>query len=178
MARESPRKPWSALLLHQPTGWYVDPDLGYVYTAHGTWEGRRIGAPNPRGTWRATRKHPDGTLAYWRLPYVVWEAVEGRPVPDKHMILHRNGDKDDLRAANLECVSVSEGRRRLALASARRGQDNEQALLTNAEARAIRNSKDTPTVLAQRYGVAKATVDSIRSGHSWRHLTRPSDHDG
>lgn len=51
------------------------------------------------------------------------------------------------------------------------GQDNPNAKLTEAEARAIARSAESLSVLGRRYGVSKTQVSWIKSGKSWGHLS-------
>lgn len=51
-----------------------------------------------------------------------------------------------------------------------RGERNSRAILTEAEALAIRSSREPLKVLAERYGVARVTIMAIRYRRNWRHL--------
>lgn len=50
------------------------------------------------------------------------------------------------------------------------GEDAATSVLTEGEARAIKYSPDSHRALAERYAVAKTTVQSIKSGRTWKHI--------
>jgi len=51
------------------------------------------------------------------------------------------------------------------------GEDHHKAKLTDDAVRAIRASRETNAALADRYGVATATISLARRGLSWTHVT-------
>ncbi len=50
------------------------------------------------------------------------------------------------------------------------GGRNHKAKLTDSDVLEIRNSAESGTALAQKYGVGKATISSIRHRRTWRHI--------
>lgn len=51
-----------------------------------------------------------------------------------------------------------------------RGEGNPRGKLTEQQAREIKASTERTKVLMERYGVAKTSIQRIRSGKAWRHL--------
>lgn len=51
------------------------------------------------------------------------------------------------------------------------GETNVHARLTADLVREIRASGDSTAALAKRFGVSKVTIDSVRNGKTWRHVT-------
>ena len=51
------------------------------------------------------------------------------------------------------------------------GANNGQSRLTDDDARAIRTSKNGCIKLSRQYGVDKKTIQRIRNGTHWRHVT-------
>jgi hypothetical protein len=156
----SPQKPLSELLIHEPTGWYVDPDLGQVYTMHGSWEGKLIGAPNVKGHLRAKRKWRDGSATSYWLKAVVWEAVLGHPLPEGWTLDYIDGDKTNIRFVNLDLVSVSVLRNR----KTKRGTDSPNAAFTAEQIHDIRTSAESYSALARRYVTNENRIWRIRKG--------------
>jgi hypothetical protein len=50
------------------------------------------------------------------------------------------------------------------------GVRNPSSKLDDNMVRAIRNSKDTGTIIAERYGITTATVCHIRTRQTWKHV--------
>jgi hypothetical protein len=94
----------SGLLVHQPTGWLVDPDTGNVYTTNGSWAGKRVGTPNAKGHLRANRRQRDGSTRSWQLKQVMWEAVNGVALPEAHALDCIDGDGGNVAYSNLRLV--------------------------------------------------------------------------
>lgn len=42
--------------------------------------------------------------------------------------------------------------------------------LTEAQAKAIKHSRDHPDMLAERYGISRRTVYDVQHGVSWKHI--------
>jgi hypothetical protein len=77
----------------------------------------------------------------------------------------------------VKCIRLNRTRRylkrdhlRLPEAVSQPGERHPGAKLTDANVHAIRASSEPYTVLAERYGVAKVTIQGVRRRYSWRHL--------
>lgn len=161
----SPQKPLGQLLIHEETGWYVDPDLGHVYTLHGSWKGKRIGAPNAKGHLRANRKWRDGSATSYLLKEVVWEAVMGHKLPEEWTLDYIDGDKTNIRFANLDLLHDSVMRSR----KVKRGVDSPNAVFVAEQIHDIRASTETSRALARRYATDESTIYRIRKRHIYKY---------
>ena len=131
------------------------------------------GCFNSKGYGRMRVRH-----LYLRAPRLSWIITFDRPIPDNHVVMHR--------CDNPACVNPSH----LAIGTARdntrdawlrgrfqgrvertRGERNYRARLTADDIRAIRNSGDTSATLAAHYGINRGTVNKIKRGALWRHVT-------
>lgn len=154
------------LVLHMPSGRYVDPKKGRVYLKDWSLPPRdkkdgyvRIAAiPADRGRFYAHR--------------IVWEVVHG-PIPPGRHIDHRNGHRADNRISNLDCVTPRENMRRaIARGSIASGESHRNSKLTAEMVCAIRRAgKHVPhTELAKKYGVSSKTLQNARRRQTWRHI--------
>ncbi len=98
--------------------------------------------------------------------------VEARPSP-KHEAHHRNSDRADNRAENLEWLTHLDNIRH-AVASghmpSRAGSRNGNAKLTDEQVRGIRDSIGTQASIAERYEVSTSHVSAIRQRTRWADL--------
>jgi len=53
----------------------------------------------------------------------------------------------------------------------RSGQNHYLTKLTDSDVLAIYNSKESYSILSERYGIAKTTISAIKRGQNWGHLT-------
>lgn len=87
---------------------------------------------------------------------------------------HLNGNKLDSRLLNLQYVSSSENKKRafrLGLMKAKKGEGHPLAKLKEENVLDIFRSSTTPNELAEKYKVSAATVNDIKRGERWGHLT-------
>lgn len=111
---------------------------------------------------------------------MVCEAFHG-PRPDGKQVNHIDGCKANNHASNVEWVTAGEN---IAHAwrtgllnppkdfSFRQGAGNGRSILTEADVRDIRSFPDgySTLVLARTYGIARVTIQKIRSGLLWKHI--------
>ncbi len=149
----------------------IDAENGIIYGQ----AGRPIGSYLPTVRYIVIRRVDNGKP---RLAHrMIWESVHG-PIPAGLEINHINGIRTDNRIANLELVTRSENIRhshRIGLrtkSTARFGTDNHAAVLTEDAVRDIRAQRGVMThkQLAEKHGVAKATIWAIQSGKKWRQV--------
>lgn len=159
-------KPIKGLILHVQTGYCVDPIRGQVYGGLGEPIGRACadGYVRVHGVVGGPQ-----TLYAHRL---VWEVVNG-PIPPGFHIDHKNAQRSDNRARNLQAVTPS---RNAALCFERGGRLPGEAMahskLTDALVRRIRTELDVPTrVFARQLNLDPATVRAVRAYRTWRHVS-------
>lgn len=68
--------------------------------------------------------------------------------------------------------NVTDAQRKGRLPS-RVGENGGRALITEADVREIRRSKETARVLAERYGMKVRGIYAVRHGRTWKHVTGP-----
>lgn len=152
------------LILHLPSCRCVDPKAGIVYGA----SGEPVGRVHADGYVRIGMTR-DGHQYAHRLIYT---ACNG-PIPPRHYVDHVNGRRADNRIANLEAVTPAENlARALERGSARFGEAKENAKLTAASVREIRQTvgKVGAEEWAKRLGVDAKTIRQVRDGTTWRHV--------
>lgn len=116
----------------------------------------------------------DGRDEYPLVHSLVAAAFLG-PRSERLQINHKNGEKLDNRAVNLEYVTPSQNGQhayRLGLSTPPAGERQGGAKLTDAQARAIllRGRVEPSRALATEFGVSLATVNAIKAGRRWGHL--------
>lgn len=93
------------------------------------------------------------------------------PAPNGMVTRHKDGDERNNKLSNLEY-----GTRRqnwedsIRHGTARRGEKNHNALLTERAALEIRSSGDSYAALAKKYKVSKATILNVRCRRTWAWL--------
>ena|SRR3990167_5295907 len=90
-------------------------------------------------------------------------------------INHKDGDKKNNVANNLEWMSLADNNRhayRTGLNN-QTGESNAFAKLTDEQALAIQSSDEKTDVLVERYKVSPTTIRDIRRKHRWSHLNQP-----
>lgn len=127
-----------------------------------------------------TQKNPDGYLkavlcldgerkdtSAHRLVASAWlDKPEG-----KTQVNHKDGDKENNRASNLEWVTIQENNHHAVnVLGVRRGEKNYHAKLTDDQVRAIRKDKRTLHAIAADHYVYFSTIHKIKTRESWRHV--------
>lgn len=102
--------------------------------------------------------------------------IGGRP--DQWQINHKNGDRWDCRAENLEWVTGRQNRAHAELNGLKAmGASHGRALVNEKDVRDIRERyavvPEPRRVIAERYGLSKPAVDSILYGRTWRRVGGP-----
>lgn len=144
------------LVIHQATGWLVDVERGRIYGTRQGSAGNVLGGPDRNGWWRINRRHSDGQVTMWSAPRIIWEVATGQPVPDGYMVDHENGDRSDLRIANLVCIPMWRGGR-----------------LRYPQIRELLASPLLVRQLAAKYGVTERHIYHLRSNRDrWEHPLR------
>jgi len=124
--------------------------------------------------------HPSGYLSVGlckdafvrrrRVHQLVLEAFVG-PRPQGSETRHLNGKQADNRLENLTWGTKIENAKDKALHGTQtRGVTNNTAKLTEEQVYEIRASKESLSVLAGRYRVAKTNVSMIKNRVTWKHL--------
>lgn len=129
----------------------------------------------------------------YKVHRLVAEAFLG-PCPDKFVVNHKNGIRDDNRVANLEyCTNQQNVKhaydtgladRARELSSARykklhadglidhcKGTDHRLAKLCPESVREIRTSNLPNTELAKRFGVCREVIRDVKKRKTWKHVT-------
>lgn len=96
----------------------------------------------------------------------------------KKEINHKDGNKENNAASNLEWVTRAENMRHarnMVLMKPMRGEMNPIAVLTEAKVREIRDALKQPyrgivVALAKKYGVVPEAISNIRHGKNWKHV--------
>jgi hypothetical protein len=122
--------------------------------------------------------HANGTGRRVLIHRLVAEAFLGSRPPGADEVNHRNGDKADNSAANLEYATRLQNQRHAAaMGLTARGQRNGAAILSDVTAAEIKGRLRCgwPQVaLAARFGVRKAVISRINTGECWQCL-EPAD---
>jgi hypothetical protein len=99
---------------------------------------------------------------------LVAEAFVPNIDPDRKQINHRNGNKHDNRAENLEWTTSSENHlHKTQVLKIGTGGTHSQAKLSEADVKAIRVTVGTQQAIADAFGVSRSHVGYLRSGRGW-----------
>lgn len=164
-------------LVHEATGWRVDPVIGAVYgSPTGIYSGHRIGKINQWGILVCTALR-NGRSRAWTLRNVVWEAVHRQAFPAGYTLTHADGDKLNLAYTNLILELLADVRRRTETVF-KPGADHPDACLTAEQVEEIRHSGESGNEAGRRYGIHQSQVNRIRAGKNWKRLdpTRTEHH--
>ncbi len=169
--------------------WRPVPNFEGLYEVSNQGQVRRVG-PDASGRQRYIGRILSGGLTHpGYISYVLWKNRKGKnilghrivaeaflgPPPPGKQTNHKNRDKTDNRAENLEYVTASDNYRH-ALATghiAVHGSKHWNSKLTEADVRAIRRlaaGGHTHTSLAPRFGVARTIVTRIVNRTWWKHV--------
>lgn len=122
---------------------------------------------------RLSHSNNDWTPMVARL---VAEAFVGKK-PHGWTVNHKDGNRLNNVATNLEWVTPKENRQHASrLGLNRTGERHPAAKLTAAAVLEIRGPhvRGSIAILTRKYGISSGTVNSIRSGRTWKHLGRIS----
>jgi hypothetical protein len=112
----------------------------------------------------------DGLLVEQLAHRVSWRLYRG-PIPDGLWVLHKCDTPQCVEPTHLFLGTALDNKRDCIAKGRDRnasGEDNGNARLTAADAEFIRNSSETGTAMAERFGIAQSTVSQIRRGQTWR----------
>jgi HNH endonuclease len=115
--------------------------------------------------------HRDGKSVARQLAAIVLEAFVG-PCPPGQVIHYQDGDRRNCTLANLSYVTPIRQRELNQAIGPFPMRLHSTAKLTPLQARAIAASTERAVDLAERYWIAKQTVDAIRQGRIWDAVTR------
>lgn len=146
-------------------------------------------AGKPTETYSSPHKKRSGYIDLWlwrdgkptrKIAHrLVWESFVG-PIPDKMVMNHKNGVRDDNRLENLEVVTQSENikhgfrRGRKPANNPSKGVKNGGAKLNEAAVRDIRRLRKeglSQREVAEKYGVSIGLVSLIHRRRLWAELT-------
>ena len=162
-------------------GLYEVSNLGRVRrltTVNGYQAGSiRGGTPNAHGHFSLALSKRGDHRAYF-VHRLVAEAFLG-PSPEGLCVNHKDGNKQNNRADNLEYATIAENNlhaQRLGLTRHACGTTNGRSKLTDEAVTSIRRELTEgirPPEIARRFQVSTSTIRAIRSGKTWRHLPDP-----
>lgn len=153
-------------------------DMGRIRRAlpgPSTRTGRILSGSTQRDGYVLVNLSRHGKTRAWLLHRLVAHAFLG-PCPQGKECNHKNGDKLDNRAANIEYLTRAENMQHAQAAGLLphyKGGQHPNAKLTNAAARSVKAAMAggaTASVVARKHGVSKSTVYAIVSGQNWGHL--------
>jgi hypothetical protein len=108
---------------------------------------------------------------YHSVNRLVCLAFHGEPPHDGMQAAHLDSIRDNNRPSNLKWKTRKENvADKIEMGTTNDGARNGMAKLTAEQALAIRHSAEDDALLADRYGVLKATIGNIKNGRSWKCL--------
>jgi hypothetical protein len=121
----------------------------------------------------------EGVSRCERVHRLVWEVVNGRPVPSGLMVRHLNDVKRDNRPCNLALGTHRDNMEdRTRNGGDTAGSANGQAKLTEESVRAIRRrvaSGESRATVAAEYGIGRSALADVVRGRTWKHVTDTVD---
>ena len=103
---------------------------------------------------------------------IAWE-IERGPIPDSLCVLHDCDNPPCVNPAHLWLGTKGDNNRdreAKGRGNQPRGEHHSMAKLTEKEVLAIRASTETPSALAERYGVDFTNIWLVRTRKTWRHI--------
>lgn len=172
---ENEQEEWRPVVGYE--GWYEVSNLGRVRRvragAH-THAGRlRTATPDDKG-YPQLDLYKNGKGKHYSVHCLVAYAFLG-PCPTGYEVNHKDRNPANPQLSNLEYVTKSQNSRhafehgRIPL----RGEEVGNAKLTGLAVLAIRNSTESQSALAARYGVSQLTIRRVRLGDVWKHAGGP-----
>ena len=156
---------------------YYATRCGELWSTRRSSNGRRLKTCTTTTTgYEATAVSIDGVKKFLAVHRAVLLAHVGPPSSERPLALHWDGDMYNNRLENLRWGSHFEN-----VADAYRhgtrtrdadhaGSNNPNSKLTEVIVLAIRNSPETITILANRYGVSSNAIWEARTGKTWKHV--------
>lgn len=134
---------------------------------HGCWDWR--GKIHTEGY--GVLNYREGPRRLHRLAHRVSYELFVGPIPAGMDVLHSCDRKVCVQPAHLRPGTQLENTREAVERGLHpRGERHTSARLTNADVILIRASNESNVELAARYGISAASISSVRTGKSWRHI--------
>lgn len=160
-------------------GWYEVSSQGDVRRVRGG-AGTRVGRPL-RAWLTAETGYPAVTLSRHGKQrkihvHVIVAAAFLGPCPPGHEVNHKDLNRQNARASNLEYLTRGENIKHgyatnpVKRKPATQGEKVNTARLIGEQVRAIRSSAEATAVLAQRYGVCDDSIRNVRRRTTWKHI--------
>lgn len=162
-------------------GWYEVSDVGRVRRVHGG-RGARVGRIlkpnlNAQTGYMYVDLKVKNTRTHVPIHRLVAQAFHVRPTKE-YQVNHKDADKLNNRAENLEWVTSGDNTRHAArLGCLRVGSQCSWAKLTDEAVHTIRSlrGRTTQAVVAHHFNVSPSTIGSIFRGESWAHHELSAD---
>lgn len=153
---------------------------GYEADSRGQIYGKRGHALSPcpahNGYLKVSVVLPSGKQATRRVSRLVCRAFHGAPPFEGAQASHLSGDKTDNRPDNLAWESAKQNcARKVAHGTQQTGARNGNARLTREQVVQVFvrvYAGESQAALAREFGVDNSTVNNIKSGRTWTHVTR------
>lgn len=128
-----------------------------------TYKGRMLSPGLVGWGYRSVRLRADGRVDQKRVHQLVAAAFVG-PCPEGFQVHHKDGNKENNQATNLEYVTPSEN------STNAQSSLNRRRRLSDADIREIRALRGVATYheIANRFGIGLATAWRIANGETWR----------
>ena len=164
-------------------GYYEASSFGRIRSLERLVKHNYSGLKKQRGKVLATSELPggykivtlckDGKPINARVPRLVLMAFCGLP-PTDMVACHLDGDPTNNRLSNLRWGTNKENELdKVRHGTSNVGERSGRAVLSEVSViKIIDRSSDHRSVLAEEFGVSEATIRAIRSGRSWKHLSR------
>lgn len=145
-------------------GRYEVSSFGRVRSLTGT---PKILRQSLRGKYPSVTLAKDGSKKSATAHSLVCLAFYG-PRPEKHEVMHLDGDPTNNAVSNLSYGTASQNQRmRADHGTAYRGADHHKCRLTENEVYEIRAATSGIRRLGAKYGVSRSTIEAIRARRNW-----------